>query len=72
MAIRKHDAENNADDLKLYTRTIALLGQMLREKAITQYEYDVLKTAYMADFNVISDFLVGRSSCFRSSERNQL
>ena len=50
---KSHDANKNAEDLKYYVRSIALLGEMKRAGCISQAEYDYLKSCFMAVAHVI-------------------
>ncbi len=57
---RKRNANTNRDDYMNYLRSIELLAKMKNSGAINQGEYNYLKGCFMRDYQVSSDFMLGR------------
>lgn len=57
---RKRNANTNRDDYMDYLRSIELLAKMKTNGAINQSEYNYLKGCFMRDYQVSSDFMLGR------------
>ncbi len=59
--IQTRNAGKNPNDLLNYTRSLMLIGQMRANGDITEEEERELKESFKSQYQVVSNYLVGRS-----------
>ena len=59
--IQQRNAGKNPNDLWNYTKSLMLIGQLKADGAISNEEEERLKEDFKRQYNVRSNFLIGRS-----------